>query len=131
MDSDTERSVGDFSNRADMYLTRNYQAPVHRLGGSMTRQKIQRDAFFTISSKSASQKIPSGRTLLYEARLVKSLVWSDWFIPLFGFSQSILFASNLRPIKLYDDTHSYERAFPLSLQCELSPRQIRTNFKLE
>ena len=68
---------------------------------------------------------------LYEARLVKPLVWSDWFIPLFGFSQWILFVSNLRPIKLYDDTHSVGRAFPLSIQFELSPGQIRTNFKLE
>jgi len=24
---------------------------------------------------------------LYEVRLVKLLIWSDWFMPLFGFSQ--------------------------------------------
>ena len=68
--------------------------------------------------------------ILYEARLVKSLVWSDWFIPLFGLSQWNPFISNLRPIKLYDDTHSFGRAFIPSIQFGLSFRTIKTYFKL-
>ncbi len=68
-------------------------------------------------------------TLWSQACQVASLVWLVHpSIRVFAVDSII---SNLRPIKLYDDTHSYARAFTPSIQFELSPCQIRTNFKLE
>ena len=45
----------------------------------------------------SSLRISIGHWRLYEARLVKSLIWSDWFIPLFGFSQWIYLSQTCVP----------------------------------
>jgi hypothetical protein len=55
----------------------------------------------------------------------------DWFIPLFGFSQYVLFFLNLRPINLCDNTHTGKQAFKPMIQFGLSFRTIKNKLQTQ